>query len=184
MIIALTVAFGVLMGIIFGIVLEKSRVIDPENIIGQFQCKKFIMLKVFLTAIVTGLCVFSIFFACGIERLNWKVMSIGPDLLGGLLLGAGIALAGACPGTVFAQIGAGYKDALATLAGAFFGALVFAWIKPQLMTLIPFQWPCEKKTLDVVLGLPFYVVALMLICCLVGILWILEKHYPWKKEVQ
>ena len=45
MAIALTLLLGIFMGIIFGFTLEKSRVIDPEVIIGQFQLKNFIMLK-------------------------------------------------------------------------------------------------------------------------------------------
>ena len=130
--IALIVALGVIMGIIFGFAIEKSRVIDPETIIGQFQLKKFIMLKVFLTAIATGLLVFALFFSLGFDRLSWKVTIVGSDLIGGLLLGIGVALAGACPGTVFAQIGAGYKDAFATLFGAIIGALLYAKAKPLL----------------------------------------------------
>ena len=49
------VIIGVLMGIVFGFALEKSRVFEPGMIVGQMQMRNFIMLKVFLTAVVTGL---------------------------------------------------------------------------------------------------------------------------------
>ena len=91
----LTLCLGLVMGIIFGFALEKSRVFEPGMIISQFQLRKFIMLKVFLTAIVTGLIVFAIFFSFGFERLNWKMTIYGADIVGGLLLGTGIAIAGA-----------------------------------------------------------------------------------------
>ena len=182
MVIALTLVLGIVMGIVFGWALEKSRVINPEVIIGQFQLKIFIMLKVFLTAIVTGLCVFSIFFFLGFDRLNWKVFSLGPDVIGGVLLGIGIAIAGACPGTVFAQIGAGYKDSIAMLFGAIAGAIVYAEIKPLLMALIPFQGPAQKITLNQLFGLPFWAIAVPMICCLVSVLLFLEKKYPHEER--
>ena len=183
MAIALTLLLGIFMGIIFGFTLEKSRVIDPEVIIGQFQLKNFIMLKVFLTAIVTGLCVFSVLFFLGFDRLNWKVMSIGPDIIGGLLIGVGVALAGACPGTVFAQIGAGYKDSLATLAGAVLGALTYAATKPIVMAFLPLQTPSEKVTIEHWLGVSFWQAALVLAVFIIDALWLLEKRFPWKREI-
>ena len=45
------VTIGVLMGIVFGFALEKSRVFEPGMIVGQMQMRNFIMLKVFLTAV-------------------------------------------------------------------------------------------------------------------------------------
>jgi hypothetical protein len=41
----------------------------------------------------------------------------GANVLGGLIMGSGINLAGACPGTMLAQIGAGVPGAVFTLAG-------------------------------------------------------------------
>ncbi|WP_163069439.1 YeeE/YedE thiosulfate transporter family protein, partial [Acinetobacter baumannii] len=54
------------------------------------------------------------------------------DIIGGLLLGAGISLAGACPGTTLAQVGSGYRDALFTLAGGLTGAITFSYAQPWL----------------------------------------------------
>ena len=181
--IALTLILGVVMGLVFGFALEKSRVIDPETIIGQFQFKKFIMLKVFLTAIATGLVVFALFFWLGFDRLSWKATIIGSDVIGGLLLGVGVALAGACPGTVFAQIGAGYKDAFATLCGAIVGALVYAETKPLLKSVLPAQWPSNKLTIDSLLGLPFWATAAGIFFFLIAVLLLIEKNYPWKNEI-
>ena len=183
MIIAATLLLGVVMGIVFGFALEKSRVINPEVIVGQFQLKKFIMLKVFLTAIATGLCVFSVFFLLGFDRLNWKVFSVGPDIIGGLLIGIGVALAGACPGTVAAQIGAGYKDAFATLAGACTAAVVYALTKPFVLEQMPLKWPAAKITLDGWLDLPFWEVALVLVFGISALLWVLERRFPWQDEI-
>ena len=51
------VILGLAMGAVFGIALEKSRVFEPGTIVSQMQLRTFLMLKVFLTAVVTGLVV-------------------------------------------------------------------------------------------------------------------------------
>ncbi len=48
----------------------------------------------------------------------------GADIVGGLILGAGISLAGACPGIDIGADRRGYRDALFTLIGGLFGAAV------------------------------------------------------------
>jgi hypothetical protein len=42
---------GLMMGVVFGIALEKSRVFELGMIVGQMQLRNFIMLKIFLTAV-------------------------------------------------------------------------------------------------------------------------------------
>ncbi len=52
--VAVGILSGVLMGIVFGFALEKSRVFEPGIIVSQMQLRNWIMLKVFLTAVATG----------------------------------------------------------------------------------------------------------------------------------
>jgi uncharacterized membrane protein YedE/YeeE len=53
-------------------------------------------------------------------------------IIGGTLFGAGWAITGACPGPIYAQIGAGAWMALFTLAGAMIGMYAYAFFKPKL----------------------------------------------------
>ncbi len=182
MTIVLTLCLGLVMGIIFGFALEKSRVFEPGIIIGQFQLRNFVMLKVFLTAIVTSLAVFTFFFSSGFERLNWKITIYNADIIGGLLLGIGIALAGACPGTLFAQIGAGYKDSIATFFGCLFGAAVFILVRPWLAQLLS-GYPHEKITLDLILGWPYSLTAVSVMLVFIVALYGLEKYRSWQQEL-
>src|SRR5512140_3971435 len=108
------IVIGLSMGIVFGFALEKSRVFEPGIIVGQMQLRNFIMLKVFLTAVATGAVVLAVLNGFGFVKLQPKAAFYAADLVGGALLGVGLALAGACPGTTLAQIGAGYRDALFT----------------------------------------------------------------------
>ena len=60
-------------------------------------------------------------------KLSLKPLLLKADIIGGLILGAGIAISGACPGTSLAQLGAGYRDALFIIAGGIAGALVYGY---------------------------------------------------------
>lgn len=173
---------GLLMGIVFGFALEKSRVFEPGMIVGQMQLRNFIMLKVFLTAVVTGLIVIGIMNGVLGAKLYPKTLVYGADILGGLLLGGAITLAGACPGTVFAQIGAGYKDSWLVLAGGLAGALSFSYLEPWLNPLL-LSGGVGKITLDTLLGVPFWTLALSFAVVLIAGLVALEKWRPWRSEL-
>lgn len=47
------------------------------------------------------------------------------NIIGGALLGAGMALSGACPGTMIVQIGAGVRTGVFALAGAVLGGIIY-----------------------------------------------------------
>lgn len=177
------IVLGVMMGTIIGVIFEKSQVIDPEQLVGQFQLKRFTMLKVFLSAIATNLIVYFVFNIFGYARLNWKIFALIPDIIGGTLLGLGIALAGTCPSTLFGQLGAGYKDARLVLLGTITGGFIFHWAKPSLQEWVKESWPYEKITLDQ-LGLDYNLIVLLFVGCIILILYILEKYRPWREDMR
>lgn len=168
------IILGLLVGVFFGFALEKSKVLDPETIVEQLQLKNFIMLRFFLSGIITGLIVYQVFDSLDMGTLNWKTLNLKQDLLGGALLGVGIAFAGACPGTVFGQIGVGYKDALVTFLGAFSGAISFIYIKPLVISSIS-PWPNEKIVIPNLLGLDFMTVRFIMIAIFIGFLLIIRR---------
>ncbi len=173
---------GVCMGIVFGFLLEKSRVFEPGMIIGQLQLRNFTMLKVFLSAIASSMVVFATFFALGFDRLNWKFTVYTADIIGGVLLGIGIALAGGCPGTIFAQIGVGYKDSIATACGALCGALTFILVQPWLKPMLD-GYPHEKLTFDTIFGLSVPATALLFLVGIIFVLMALELYRPWRRDI-
>ena len=154
---------GLLMGAAFGLALEKSRVFEPGMIVGQMQLRNFIMLKVFLTAVATGAVALAALNGFGLVKLQPKAAVYAADIVGGLLLGAGIALAGACPGTILAQIGAGYRDAIFTLIGGLAGALAFTYAQPWISTILPSSG--EKIIFTDLVGVPYWLGALTLAAC-------------------
>jgi uncharacterized membrane protein YedE/YeeE len=55
---------------------------------------------------------------------------VWPYLVGGLLFGLGMVMAGYCPGTAVAGLGTGKSDALVFLLGLFAGALGYFLLYP------------------------------------------------------
>lgn len=175
------VVVGLGMGMLFGLALEKSRVFEPGMIIGQMRLDNFIMLKVFLSAVATGLVLLSALQGFGLIKLAPKATLYLADIGGGLLLGVGITLAGACPGTILAQIGAGYRDAWLTLLGGLAGAAAFGYAEPSLRPWL--SGGPGKLTLDAMLSLPFWAVALPFAAVIIAGLWLLETLRPWRGDL-
>lgn len=174
------VLIGLATGIVFGFALEKSRVFEPGVIVGQMQLRSFLMLKVFLAAVITGLIVLAVMHGMFGVRLSLKPLLYKADIIGGLILGAGIALAGACPGTTLTQIGAGYRDAIFVLLGGIAGALTYGYFDAPIVAF--FAEKGEKVSFDRLLGLPFWLVAIGLALVLAVVLWGLESWQSWREE--
>ncbi|KIW23347.1 uncharacterized protein PV07_11555 [Cladophialophora immunda] len=119
-------------GGIFGAALTASGVYSPSVIVSQLQLGNFHMLKSFLAA---SAC--SALIVVGANRAKYAKLSPRSDssygwfmrydanLIGGLLHGIGMALTGACPGTVLVQLAMGVKSAPAVAAGCILGAIAF-----------------------------------------------------------
>ncbi len=175
------VLIGLTTGIIFGFALEKSRVFEPGVIVGQMQLRNFLMLKIFLAAVITGLVALSVLNGGFGVKLQLKPLLFRADLIGGLILGAGIALAGACPGTSMAQLGAGYRDAWFVVLGGIAGAMTYGYFHAPITALLPETG--DKIAFDQMLGLPFWMVALALAAVLTALLVVLERRMPWQSEI-
>jgi len=145
---------GVLTGLVFGFLLQKGHVTRYNVIVGQFLFADFTVLKIMLTAIVTGaIGIYAMYGAGIIAGLQVKPALLVAVTLGGLIFGVGMALAGYCPGTGVAAIGEGSRHAIFAVLGMVLGAGVYAETYPYLQNNV-LQWANLKKvTLADVTGL-------------------------------
>ncbi len=125
-------------GIAFGIVFVKAEIISWFRIQEMFRFQSFHMYGVIGSAVAVGaLSVwlikrFQIKTISGEEiRFNIKPFNKG-NIYGSLLFGFGWAITGACPGPLFAQIGAGTTVVLITLLSAIAGTWVYGLIRERL----------------------------------------------------
>jgi len=175
------ILIGLATGVVFGFVLEKARVFEPGVIVGQMQLRSFIMLKMFLTAVITGLVVLAVLNGAFGVPLHLKPLVWQADIIGGLILGAGIALAGACPGTALAQLGAGYRDAIFIVLGGIAGAVFYGYFDERITAF--FAEKGARLSFDQLAGLPFWMVALGTAVVLALFLVVLERMTPWRGEI-
>jgi hypothetical protein len=125
--------FGLAFGILFGFLLHKGGVTKYDVIVGQLLLTDFTVLKVMLSAVVTGMIGVYMMESLGWIQLSIKRGSVGKNVIGALIFGVGFALLGYCPGTIAGAIGNGYLDAITGgLAGILLGTWIFALMYPQL----------------------------------------------------
>lgn len=128
----------VLFGTLFGIVLTKSEVISWFRIQQMFRFQEWHMYLVIGSAVAVGAVSMMIVKhlrvkTFGGEPLNYSGKEFHKGfIIGGVLFGIGWAITGACPGPIFAQIGAGEYPALFTLAGGIAGAWLHSAVRDKL----------------------------------------------------
>lgn len=127
-----------LVGLFFGIVFVKAEVISWFRIQEMFRLQSFHMYGVIGTAVVVGVISLQV-----IKRFHLKTLGGEPivvqsktfnkgQVFGGLIFGLGWAITGACPGPLFAQIGAGYSVVAVTLLSALAGTWVYGALRTRL----------------------------------------------------
>lgn len=126
--------WGLEFGILFGFLLQKGGVTKYQVIIGQLLLTDFTVLKIMLSAVLTGMIGIYAMKTWGWVQLSPKSGSIGRNAIGGLIFGVGFAVLGYCPGTIAGAIGNGSLDAaVGGLAGILIGTALFAVLYPRLI---------------------------------------------------
>lgn len=181
---------SMLIGFVFGYAMEKSKVHEPISIRQQMIFKKFIMIKMFLAAFATS--TFSIFFVALLFKDKYeKILKGGQDALknknliilvsGGLLIGVGMQISGACPGMVLVQLGAGVPWSYLTLIGAFAGAL-FHGLLNEYLTSNAKPDAIVSKTLFQVTRIHPVITRIVFFILLGSVVFVLEYFIPWTQE--
>lgn len=119
-------ALGLLFGVAFGFLLQKSGVARYEVLMGQFFLTDFTVIKVMLTAIIVGMAGIFAMRGLGLVKLHVKPTRYASNIAGGLLFGVGLGLLGYCPGTGIAALGQGNLDAIAGIVGLLVGSYLYA----------------------------------------------------------
>jgi len=125
--------WGLIFGFIFGFLLQKGGATKYNIILGQLLLKDFTVLKIMLSAVVTGMVGIYFMKSMGWIELHPKTGSVGKSIVGGLIFGIGFAVLGYCPGTIAGAVGNGYLDALiGGVIGIWLGTWLFALVYPKL----------------------------------------------------
>jgi uncharacterized protein len=166
---------GVLLGIVFGFLLQKGGVAKYHILIGALLLEDFTVWKVMLSAIVVGMAGVFVMHHLGWIQLQIKPTRYAANILGGLLFGVGFGLIAYCPGTGAAALGQGNFDAIFGVLGLIAGSYLFAEASGFLDRTINKWGDRGKITLAELVHLPRVTVALVLIPVLVIALIVLDR---------
>ncbi len=123
---------GLVTGVLFGILLQKGRVLRFEKQVAAMQLKDMTIMKFMLSAIFVGMVGIAALESAGVITVSHKPMNLGAVILGGALFGVGWAFAGFCPGTAVGAVGEGRWHALFAVIGMIAGAAIYAACFPFL----------------------------------------------------
>jgi uncharacterized membrane protein YedE/YeeE len=172
---------GLSLGIVFGFVIHKSRMTRYETIVGLLRLKDFTMLRVMFSAIVVGMIGIYFFLDLGWLKLSPKPADLAANILGGLIFGAGFALAGYCPTTGLGAIAEGRYDALlGAIPGMLVGAALYAEAYSYLKGGFLKVGALGKITIPGVLGLgyPYHWILIVLVCAaIILFLYALDRRF-------
>lgn len=127
-----------LIGAYLGVLFTKSEVARWQRVHDMFLFREPHMYLIISVAIVVAMISMFVIKRFGIKTIEGKPITYKPKpyhagvVIGGIMFGAGWAITGACPGPIYAQIGAGEWMAWCTLAGAMLGMFSYAALKARL----------------------------------------------------
>ena len=165
----MTLLLGLLLGAAFGAVLQLSGATSYAKIIGTLRLRDFTIMKLIMTAIGLGLIGVHILDAVGVAHMKVKDLYLPGIVIAGLIFGVGFAITGYCPGTALAAAAEGKPDAWMTIVGGLCGALVFAFLWPDLESSLASLGGFGPVTIHGSFGVNGLVIALPLgVLCLWG----------------
>lgn len=128
-----------LIGTLFGIVLFKSEAASWYRIFEMFHFKSFHMYGIIGSAVGLGVIAIQIIKRFKLKSFYGAEIVIEPKdkglkryIIGGITFGMGWALAGACPGPMFALLGSGFLPIVIVIIAATFGTYLYGLFKDKL----------------------------------------------------
>lgn len=127
-----------LVGMYFGVIFVKSEIISWFRIQEMFRFQAFHMYGVIGTAVAVGMLSIFLIRKFGVKTISGEKIEIEPkvftkgNIYGGLIFGCGWALTGACPGPLYALMGAGFWVISISFLAAVAGTWTYGYFKEKL----------------------------------------------------
>ncbi|RJR48523.1 MAG: YeeE/YedE family protein [Desulfobacteraceae bacterium] len=170
-------AWGLVMGIIFGFLLQKSRVIRYDKQLGALNLVDMTIVKFMFTSVAVAMVGVFLLQDLGFMKVETKSTVLGGNILGGLIFGLGWAMIGYCPGTSVGALGEGRWDALPGILGMLAGAAVFAETYPFLKETVLTWGDLGKVTIPQLLKINhWFVIIAVVLAALLLFRWFEKKN--------
>ena len=159
----MTLMFGLFTGVLFGVLLQRARVLRFDKQIGALLLRDMTIVKFMFSAIVVAAILLHLFVDLGMTSFSIKATSLGAQVLGGLLFGGGWAMLGYCPGTAWGAFGEGRYDGLWGILGGWCGAALYAEAYPALKSSVLSWGSYGKLTWASLLGVNHWIPVFVLV---------------------
>jgi len=126
--------------ICFGITLTQSEVLSWFRIQEMFRFQSLRMYEIIASAIAVAAVSVALIKKLGLKTVSGEPIAIPPKTMGlgvryaagGTIFGLGWALAGACPGPMFALVGNGVSVMIVAIGSALAGTWLYGLLRPRL----------------------------------------------------
>jgi uncharacterized protein len=125
-------------GVVFGVLFLKAEIVSWLRIQEMFRLESFHMYGIIGSAVVVGMISLQIIKRFKLRSAEGEAIALQPkkfnkgQVYGGLVFGLGWAMTGACPGPLFAQMGAGATAVLVTFLSALSGTWLYGKFRDRL----------------------------------------------------
>eukprot|EP00923_Selenidium_pygospionis_P025571 GHVN01045132.1.p1 GENE.GHVN01045132.1~~GHVN01045132.1.p1 ORF type:complete len:281 (-),score=38.95 GHVN01045132.1:349-1191(-) len=177
-------AISALCGVIMGFALVKTLSFLPEAMHDQFKFKHWQLLKVLeagAATLLSGSVVLSLL-KDNFQQKRYGSKGFLSAIIGGLLLGAGVAVCGCSPGFEWIQVASGISNMLFVVLGGLIGALIYSFLDEYISKPLEKQAHPEHTNLDGMLGCDFWKVAAPVAIGLIVSMAGLEISFPFGKD--
>lgn len=169
---------GLIVGILFGFALQRGRFCMNSAFRDTILLKDFTLLKAVVAALVVEMIGWGIMQMTGLITMAPPALSLGANIVGGLVFGVGMAIAGGCASGITYRFGEGMVGAMSAVIGFSISALA-----TRAGILVPLATPLKSLgnfaaadgsplTLSNILGLPYWAVAFG-ISLIVIVVWVI-----------
>ena len=127
-----------LAGIAFGFIITKSEAVSWFRIQEMFRFQSFHMYGLMLSAVLVGMISIQLIRRLGLRTLAGEPITIAPkvfhwgNVIGAVVFGLGWAMIGACPGPLYALVGAGIWVIAVGLLAAVTGTWMYGLLRDRL----------------------------------------------------
>jgi len=120
------IASGLIIGVLFGFVLQRGRFCMNSAFRDIILLKDYTLLKMVSVALIVGMIGFHTMASLGTIQLNPKPFFWGANILGGLIFGAGMVFAAGCASGTTYRVGEGMVGSFVALLGFMMSAVITA----------------------------------------------------------
>ncbi len=166
---------GLFIGLLFGFALERAGFASGCKLTAQLRFQDWAVFNVMFTAILvcaSGLYLLDLAGVISTQALYTPTVFLWATLIGGLLIGAGMAIGGYCPGTSVVSFMSGKIDGFVFFIGLLIGVIAFAGAYEAIEPMLKALPGPQGQTLPELLHLPTWLIlaALIGVAATVGLL--------------